>query len=166
MDRKTGIRVLMSAIFLLVAAVPVTAQQPQENIVATDGDYTAFYNGVVRDARTGLEWYTEPNMLVIWKNARTWAKELGIDGGGWRLPTEAELRDLRQPANRPNYITSLIPLYANRSYVWMDGRGKKIESGYWGSAFSFITAGTVGKYRATDQIIAFRAQTLVVRESK
>jgi len=166
MHRETGIRVLISAIFLLMAAAPLSAQQPQENIVATDGDYTAFYNGVVQDARTGLEWYTEPNMLVIWKNARTWATELSIDGGGWRLPTEAELRELRQPENRPNYITSLIHLYANRSYVWMDGRGKKIESGYWGSAFSFITAGTVGKYRATEHMISFRAQTLVVRESR
>lgn len=166
MSRKAFTVVLISTVLLATMASYATSSE-EENVVARDGDFIAYYNGVVKDTKTGLEWYTaKEDTYVIWKNARTWTKELGIDGGGWRLPKEAELRALRQPANRPNYITSLIHIYSTRSYVWMDGRGRRTESGYWGTAFSFMTSGVVGKYQATEKMVSFRAQTLVVREGK
>ncbi len=165
MNRKVLMVVLFFAA-LLSAFAALAATEKDGDVVARDGDFVAYYNGVVKDTKTGLEWYSEPNKAVIWRNARTWAAELSIDGGGWRLPTEAELRALRQPDNRPNYITPLIKIYSTRAFVWMDGRGQRTDSGYWGTAFSFMTSGVAGKYQARNQMQDFVAQALVVREGK
>jgi hypothetical protein len=46
------------------------------------------------NTKTGLEWYVNPSPGVNWKQARSWAEGLKIDGGGWRMPTMEELKGL------------------------------------------------------------------------
>ena len=60
--------------------------------------------GTVLDTYTGLTWQrAEPPQYMTWEEATQYAKELTLDGGGWRLPTVEELfllvdRSLAHPA--------------------------------------------------------------------
>jgi uncharacterized protein DUF1566 len=59
-----------------------------------DGAFIAYANGVVYDKITGLEWYAGPDKDTNWHEAKRWVESLNIAGGGWRMPTVAELRTL------------------------------------------------------------------------
>jgi len=62
-----------------------------------DGPFTAYSNYVVKDSRTGLEWYCrhDPRFAGIsGASVREWAKNLSVDGGGWRMPSLEELYGL------------------------------------------------------------------------
>ena len=62
-----------------------------------DGPFTAYSNYVVKDSRTGLEWYCrhDPQFMGINSaSASEWAKNLSVDGGGWRMPSLEELYGL------------------------------------------------------------------------
>lgn len=50
--------------------------------------------GVIKDLRTGLEWAPVPMMALNYDHAAAYAKSLELSGGGWRLPTVDELKDL------------------------------------------------------------------------
>ncbi|MFH1140212.1 MAG: DUF1566 domain-containing protein [Chloroflexota bacterium] len=50
--------------------------------------------GVIRDSQTGLEWAVGPDKGVNYKEAEAWVKGCKIAGGGWRMPTGAELRSI------------------------------------------------------------------------
>ena len=56
--------------------------------------------GVIQDPRTGLEWAPVPLMFVNYDSAATYAKYLRLAGGGWRLPTVDELKDLYESGQR------------------------------------------------------------------
>jgi len=60
----------------------------------TQGDliYMAYSNGIIRDKRTGLEWFSGPNKDT--DEAQAWVESLKLDGGGWRMPTLDELEGL------------------------------------------------------------------------
>lgn len=51
-------------------------------------------NGVVTDPRTGLGWVPAPDKAVNWYQAKQYVESLTLAGGGWRLPTRSELREL------------------------------------------------------------------------
>ena len=54
-------------------------------------------NGVVYDTTTGLDW--EPRAGDPWINypdAKAYIAGLALDGGGWRMPTIAQLTDLNK----------------------------------------------------------------------
>jgi hypothetical protein len=63
-----------------------------------DGPFTAYSNYVVKDSRTGLEWYYRHDSRagggVSSGSAREWANNLSVDGGGWRMPSLEELYGL------------------------------------------------------------------------
>ncbi|MBC8434183.1 MAG: caspase family protein [Desulfobacterales bacterium] len=63
-------------------------------VVRHDGEYVAYANGIVGDIETGLEWKVGPDRATTWDEARSWVQNLGLDGGGWRMPTMDELDDL------------------------------------------------------------------------
>ena len=79
--------------------------------------FTASSNGVITDSRTGLEWYVGPDKNITWDQARSWVTALTVGGGGWRMPTRAELKGL--------YIKGLgiNPLFNLKGYwgVWSGG---------------------------------------------
>jgi uncharacterized caspase-like protein len=49
--------------------------------------------GIITDPGTGLQWYVGPDKDTTWDQASSWVKGLPV-GGGWRMPTRAELRGL------------------------------------------------------------------------
>lgn len=52
-------------------------------------------DGVVTDTTTGLDWERAPsNDWHYWSDASVYASNLALAGGGWRLPTIAELFSL------------------------------------------------------------------------
>lgn len=56
--------------------------------------YSISSDGVVKDNTTGLEWVVGPDIRATYDGAEEWVKECRIAGGGWRMPTRAELRHL------------------------------------------------------------------------
>lgn len=48
---------------------------PDASVVARDGQYVAYANGVVRDTKTGLEWKVGPDKTMTWYDARDWVEE-------------------------------------------------------------------------------------------
>ena len=56
--------------------------------------FTASSDGVIRDAKTGLEWYVGPDRDTDWNEASDFAKrlrDLNVAGGGWTIPNLKEL---------------------------------------------------------------------------
>lgn len=56
--------------------------------------FTADTQGIITDAKTGLQWFVGPDESMEFSDARRWADALLIEGGGWRIPTGYELRSL------------------------------------------------------------------------
>jgi hypothetical protein len=82
-----------------VASVPEKSSYSRpssstSNVLQQDGVYVAYANGIVRDTKTGLEWKAGPDENTTWNEARSWVQSLNLDGGGWRMPTIAELEGL------------------------------------------------------------------------
>ncbi|HMK43260.1 MAG TPA: DUF1566 domain-containing protein [Dissulfurispiraceae bacterium] len=68
-------------------------------ISADDARFT-IKDGVITDARTGLQWVSAPERPMNHYQAEQYARSLTIAGGGWRLPALAEVKgicDDRQP---------------------------------------------------------------------
>jgi hypothetical protein len=51
-------------------------------------------DGVIIDSGTGLEWFVGPDEGATWDKAKAWCAGLSVDGGGWRMPQQAELETL------------------------------------------------------------------------
>ena len=84
--------------------------------VGRDGVYIAYANGIVRDTKTGLEWVVGPDMAMDRIEAKAWVNSLNAGGGGWRLPTLAELKGLYQYSKGDCNMTPLLK--TTGSYVW------------------------------------------------
>jgi len=50
--------------------------------------------GVIKDNKSGLEWVVGPDIRATYDGAEEWVKDCHIAGGGWRMPTRAELHDI------------------------------------------------------------------------
>lgn len=51
--------------------------------------------GVVYDTVSGLDWEQQPLATSVnWADANAYVSALSLDGGGWRMPSIAELTDL------------------------------------------------------------------------
>jgi hypothetical protein len=72
------------------------AKPPIGSESARKGAFIAYASGVVRDTKTSLEWFADPDWYKTWYEASSWVKSLAIDGGGWRMPTIEELKTLYQ----------------------------------------------------------------------
>ena len=84
--------------------------------IGRDGDFVAYANGVVVDMRTGLEWIAGPDVDTSYYQAAEWVRGLTVAGGGWRMPTPAELRTLYRS---PGSLSSITPLLKTRGvHVW------------------------------------------------
>ena len=84
--------------------------------VARDGVYIAYANGIVKDTKTGLEWVAGPDKPMNRDDAKAWVESLNVGGGGWRLPTVAELKGLYQYGKGRSNMTPLLK--TTESWVW------------------------------------------------
>jgi len=89
----------------------------------------SFYpNGIVKDTETGLEWVVGSDKDTTWEEARSWANSLEIDGGGWRLPTMDELKNVYKKGLWGRYPP---PFYKNSGlYIWSGENVNQLGSYY------------------------------------
>ena len=96
-------RLGMMAVILLVVWGFGTSSSLEAQVV--DGKsqprFTKASNGVITDHLTGLDWYVGPNPDNTFHQAKAWVEGLTVAGGGWRLPTMAELKAIYQKGASP-----------------------------------------------------------------
>jgi Protein of unknown function (DUF1566) len=93
--------------------------------------FTKADNGVITDLVTGLDWYVNPNPDTTWHEAKAWVESLAVAGGGWRLPTMAELKAIYQKDASANHMDPLFQ--AKGAWAW-SGELRNDWS-VWGLAF-------------------------------
>jgi hypothetical protein len=78
--------------------------------------FTKAPNGVITDSATGLEWYVGLDRDTTWRYAKSWVEQRKEGGGGWRMPTIAELKTLYQPGADPK---NMDPIFQTTGrWVW------------------------------------------------
>ena len=96
------------------------AQAKVSSLSGTGTRFTVSEEGVITDSQTALEWYVGPDKDTTWDNAVSWVKRLSIAGGGWRMPTRAELETLSQ--KRGFMKTKIDPVFIRKmekgDFVW------------------------------------------------
>lgn len=90
----------------IVASISPDVTKPK--IVAPDTHYEKYANGIVKDTRTGLEWYAGPDQGTNLNEAKRWVANLDVAGGGWRMPTRKELKSLYIKGAGSRNMTSLL----------------------------------------------------------
>lgn len=80
----------------------------QPRLLAEDGNFIAYDNGIVSDSNTRLDWLAGPDVAINWHQARYWVKNLVKAGGGWRMPTIMELQTLYSKDRAARNMTSLL----------------------------------------------------------
>ena len=113
--------------------------KPKYKELARDGFFILYENRVVKNTITGLEWVTGPDKDMNWEKAQSWIQSLKIDGGGWRMPTTNELKELYDEGNGDRNMTPLLKITG----WWVWSGETKGSSGAWN--FNFIP-GTKGWY--------------------
>lgn len=88
--------------------------------------------GVIADRKTGLEWVVGPDQDVNYAQADKWVAECKVAGGGWRMPTRVELKELyRKGVGGRN----MVPPFNTTGWgVWAEPRD---ATSAWG--FGFIS---------------------------
>ena len=110
----------------------------ESKVTGRDGTLIAYATGVVYDKKTGLEWVAGPDKVTDWYEAKRWVKNLNIAGGGWRIPTRAELKSLYKKRAGSRNMTPLLK--TTGWYVWSGE--KKGSSSAW--IFNFYYGGYEG----------------------
>jgi hypothetical protein len=101
--------------------------------VGRDGVYIAYANGIVKDTRRGLEWVAGPDKDTNWDEAKRWVESLNVGGGGWRMPTVAELHGLYEEGKGSRNMTPLL-----KTTGWWVWSGElKGSSAAWSFGFDF-----------------------------
>ena len=145
-------RVLV-AIFL-VASFSHAAEKAK--IVAKDDQYVSYENGIVYDEKTNLEWIVGSDKDTTWDEAKAWDESLSVEGGGWRMPTIAELKSLYKKGAGSQNMTPLLKTTGGS--VWSgETQG---PSKAW--RFSFIT----GHEEFVDRDHSFFDRAFAVRSRK
>ena len=96
-------RYLISCVAVAVLAMSGAAA------VAQEAAYTVDEQGVI-SAPDGLQWYVGPGD-VTWDQAAAYCQGLDVDGGGWRMPTMAELQALFTGEENREAYNSLPPVF-------------------------------------------------------
>ncbi|MES0350837.1 MAG: DUF1566 domain-containing protein [Desulfobacteria bacterium] len=95
---------------------------------AQDGRFIPGDKGVVKDTKTGLEWFAGPDKDTTWDEAKAWTESLSVDGGGWRMPTRDEVKDLYTKGSGAHNVSPLFMTAGG--FVWT---GETVGSSHaWG----------------------------------
>ncbi len=71
-------------------------------------NFIKYATGVVYDKNTGLEWYAGSDRNTTWNEAKSWVENLNVAGGGWRMPTRQELKNLYKKGAGERNMTPLL----------------------------------------------------------
>jgi hypothetical protein len=123
---------ILLAVWGCAASTSLQGQgQPVAEAKPAQPRFTKAGNGVITDSLTGLEWYVNPNPDTTWREAKAWVESLNVAGGGWRLPTMAELKAIYQQDASANHMDPLFQ--AKGAWAW-SGELRNDWS-VWGLAF-------------------------------
>jgi hypothetical protein len=126
--KNFSISVICTTLLLLVLVADGSAKQEQRFFLLTS-------SGIVRDAKTGLEWKAGPDKNTNWHEAMAWTKKLNLDGGGWRMPTLDELEGLYKKGAGSLNMTPLLKTTGWQ--VWSD----KLKDSSFAWGFYFVSGG-------------------------
>jgi len=105
---------------------------------------------VVTDHITGLEWQDNletKTVIKTWSEAQGYCSALGLDGGGWRLPTIQELQSIVvDGAYNPSIDTTAFVNYSTSYYYWSSTTGANSTSYAW--VVHFNDGYTGGDYKS------------------
>jgi hypothetical protein len=91
----------------------VQTQVPPESVLIR---FTKAEDGVITDHAANLEWYVGPDKDTTWYQTKAWTESLTVAGGGWRLPTVAELKTLYK---RGASLQNMDPIFQTSGfYIW------------------------------------------------
>ena len=127
-------RLSMMALILLVVWGCGKSSSLQGQVVQGQGQpvrFTKANNGVITDSITGLDWYVGPNPDNTWHEAKAWTESLTVAGGGWRLPTMAELKAIYQ---KDASAYNMDPLFQVKG-AWAWSGELRNDWSVWGLAF-------------------------------
>lgn len=127
-------------------------------IVLTFGVSAYGAQAIISDPEAGLQWVPAPDADMTWFHADDYVKHLRVAGGGWRLPTVAELKSLN---DRIWALGGNDALGVKDKFVWStEIDTSKAPSGAWAFGFDFGLVGT-GSRRLTSgdaYVLAVRTQ--------
>jgi hypothetical protein len=127
---------LMPLILLVVwGCATITSPQGQDQPPAVVAPiqlrFTKADNGVISDRDTSLDWYVGSNPDNTYAQAKAWTEGLTVAGGGWRLPTMAELKGIyKKGASAYN----MDPLFQVKG-AWVWSGELRNDWSVWGLAF-------------------------------
>jgi hypothetical protein len=138
MPPRKNLRTIVAAFAILF--VLCGTSRASNGIVDKYDHFEKYKNGIVRDVKTGLQWYAGPDKPTTWSQATQWVNGLDIDGGGWRMPTFIELETL---AHIGNGIRNIVPILYNRGY-WIWSGEAPGDASKWIFGFSYGGEGWPG----------------------
>ena len=89
-----------------------------------DDRFIDYGNGIVKDNKTGLEWKVGLDRDTTWDEARSWV-EGKLWGGGWRMPTTADLKGLYREGAGSRNMTPLLK--TTGWWVWSGETGSPAD---------------------------------------
>ncbi len=133
MNRSYFFSIIIAVIaILLVASFSDAADKTK--IIAKDGQYVSYKNGIVYDEKTNLEWIVGPDKDTTWDETKAWVESLSVEGGGWRMPKRAELKTLYKKGVGSRNMT---PLLKNTEW-WVWAGETEDSSSAWFFGFSHM----------------------------
>jgi hypothetical protein len=124
-------RLSLMALILLGVWGCATSRSVEAQVMDGQGQprFTKAANGVITDRVTGLDWYV--GQENTWHQAKAWVENLTVAGGGWRLPTMAELKAIYQKGASAN---NMDPLFQT-TVAWAWSSELRNAWSVWGLAF-------------------------------
>ena len=110
----------------------ISPEVSKPKVIDRDRHFIKYVTGVVYDKKTGLEWVAGPDRNTTWYEAKSWVENLNVAGGGWRMPTRAELKTLYKKEIGSRNMT---PLFKTTGW-WIWSYETKGSSSAW--YFSFL----------------------------
>ena len=107
MNRSYFFSIIIAVIAILLVA-SFSDAAGKADIIAKDGQYVSYKNGIVYDEKTNLEWIVGPDKDTTWDEVKAWVESLSVEGGGWRMPTRKELKALYKKGAGSRNMTPLL----------------------------------------------------------
>lgn len=121
-------------------------------VIGDDKRFVVYSNGVVKDKKTGLEWYAGHDRDTNLYEAKKWVENLNVAGGGWRMPTIKELKTLYQEGTGTHNMPPLLK--TTGWWVWSSETKGSLALSF------YIYAGFEGLYSREDSV---SSRSLAVR---
>jgi len=90
--------------------------------------FTVSSDGVITDGTTGLEWVVGPDEDTDYVKAQQWVAACAVNGGKWRMPTQAELKGLYQKGVGKYNLAPSFKI--TDSWVWVESENSSRASAF------------------------------------